>query len=228
MQGLKLKMAEDNKQEGLTLYQQELELRERFMRDLRILREARINQPTPKEYVKTKPMGNKGMRYIPANYMDDTFKKSSPKYSNKFAFQPFFFQNWVIVGVELTDVAGNVELGLKAHRVQFNSDKKKAVQAGQLSVSDLTPFDMIDVGNDVSACLTEAIKNAQSRFGIGADIYQKQVLSAEDLEQLNKDFADFLKEIDNPMAKRKYQTEWDECKTPADKLVFLNLLTGDN
>jgi len=218
----------ENENPGLVLMQQEVALREEFLAKIKEIRKKRLEAATPKDYVKSKPIGGRDMLYVPATYMDNEFKDSSPLYKNEFAFPPFIFQNWVIVGVKLTDMIGNTELGLKAHRIQFNSDKKKAVQAGTMDMGQLTPFDMIDVGNDVSAALTEAIKNAQSRFGIAADIYNKQILSAEQLEELEKDFKVYLDDIQNPVKKRKILEEWQSCKTPADKLLYLNELTGVN
>lgn len=218
----------EEKNPGLVLLEQEVALREEFLSKIKEIRKKRLEAETPRDYVKSKPIGGRDMLYVPATYMDNEFKNSSPLYKNDFAFPPFVFQNWIIVGVKLTDMLGNTELGLKAHRIQFNADKKKAVQSGQMDIGQLTPFDMIDVGNDVSACLTEAIKNAQSRFGIAADIYNKQILSPEQLEELEKDFKMYLDTIQNPVKKSKIVQEWKECKTPADKLLYLNELTGVN
>ncbi len=194
---------------------------------------------TPSDYIKSKPLGGRSVNYVPATYMDNKFKQEIPLYANTFAFPPFVFQNWIIVGVELRDrTTGNVELGLKAHRIQFNAEKKKAVtgyvdKSGDwnpptMDIGQLTPFDMVDVGNDVSACLTEAIKNAQSRFGICADIYEKKIISEEDLRTLETDFQEYLNTIKNPVMKGNISREWKACKSPADKLFYLQELKGDN
>lgn len=195
-------------------------------------------QITPSEYRKLKPLGKTTVTYVPATYMDAKFKDFAPYYANRFAFPPFVFQNWVIVGVEVEDrLTKNTELGLKAHRIQFSAEKKKAVTGywenntyypPTMDIGQLTPFDMIDVGNDVSSALTEAIKNAQSRFGVAADVYEKNILSDEDLKQLEIDFIDFLTTIQNPVSKSKYRQEWKECKTASEKLMYLKQLTGDN
>lgn len=194
---------------------------------IRKRRQNIMDKPTDKSYVKKKPTGTgTTLDYVPANYMDNAFKDSIPVYENHFAFPPFVFQNWIIVGIEVKDkISENVELGLAAHRIQFKADKKKAItgyydeqkqwHAPTMNMGELTPFDMIDVSNDAKAALTDAIKNGQSRHGICSDIYQKNIVDPETLQEwqqeyniiINQQYDILLSQNTNPMKQSKLQQE---------------------
>lgn len=198
-------------------------LEEETKKVFRKFRESVMNQKTPKEYI-----GDKfGQAFVSYPYMDDAFKTHFPAYEFHFAFPPIMFQNFILVGVELKDkVTGNVELGLKAHRIQIKKDKKDAIENGRMTMADLTPFDVIDFGNDSAAALTDAIKNAESRFGICADVYRKIVYSKEELDTLNSRFNTVIEKIEQPLLKRKIIENWNALK--GNKEEFLNKLESDN
>lgn len=221
----------------------ELELFEKQQRETAILRTAArkireniLADKTPKEYIKTKPGGN--YFYVPAPFMDSKFKEHIPLYSGKFAFPPIIWKNWIVVGVELKDEStGNTEMGLKAHRIQIGKELRRAITgyfdeqnnwvAPTKTPEDITPFDIVDMSNDVAAALTDSIKNAQSRFGICADVYDKIVMTEADIKEMEDEFLSILMTISNPLLKKKYASEWKSYNNVTDKFTYLqNLKEG--
>lgn len=116
---------------------------------------------TPPEKIKKRP---DGYDYIKSSWMDKNFKSHSPLYKNTLVHYSED-QGWITIVVALEDrLTGNVELGTGSARIQVKQ-----------GAGDLPSFrDIIDKGNNVTAALTKAIKNAQSRFGWGADVYGKR------------------------------------------------------
>jgi len=183
---------------------------------------------TPKEKVKKRP---DGYDYIESSWMDKEFKTQSPLYATELVHYSEG-HGWITIVVRLTDrVTGNSELGASSARIMVKSG------------TGLEPTfkDIIDKGNNVASALTKAIKNAQSRFGIGADVYGKREsvitdaereryesmlkiikslapakaqIFAEQWKELGTDYTDYLD---------KWQTFVDRTKRPAEDLV-----TGNN
>lgn len=119
-----------------------------------------FNVPTPKEKVKKRP---DGYDYIESSWMDKGFKTHSPLYDNDLIHYSEDM-GWITIIVKITSrITGNSELGGSSVRIQV----RQGVTAPSFR-------DIIDKGNNVAACLSKAIKNAQSRFGHGADIYGKR------------------------------------------------------
>ena len=162
--------------------------------------------PTPKEKIKKRP---DGFDYIESTWMDKQFKEYSPLYSIDLLH---YSENmgWVTAIVHVTDrIAGNSELGGSSVRIQ--------VKKGTL---EPTFRDIVDKGNNVAAVITRAIKNAQSRFGHGADVYGKRE-SARTNEE-NERYDVLLKEITkiNKDRAKLFREGWEELGT--DYTEFLD------
>lgn len=132
----------------------------RFRDELRNYITAPYDQKTPKEKVKKRP---DGYDYVESSFMDFETKKFMPLYKYKMITLKVEL-GWINCIVSLKDrITGNTELGAGAARIQVS---RGIVEPGFR--------DVIDMSNNIKAALTNAIKNAQSRFGISADIYQKR------------------------------------------------------
>jgi len=155
-----------------------------------------FNIPTPKEKIKRRP---DGYDYIENTWMDKEFKEHSPLYDNELVHYSEA-AGWITMIVRVKDRAtGNTELGAASVRIQVKQ-----------GVMEPTFRDIIDKGNNVAACLSKAIKNAQSRFGHGADVYGKRESTKTD-EERNR-FDSMLKEVKDISKVRAQQFEqgWNE------------------
>lgn len=124
--------------------------------------------PTPQEKVKKRP---DGFDYVESAWMDNSFKSESPLYTNSLLWVSES-DGWISVLISLTDrTTGNTELGAGAAQIQVAKSSGK----------------ILDKGNNLTAALSKAIKNAQSRFGHAADIYRKlqEVPTDDDRERYN-------------------------------------------
>lgn len=158
---------------------------------------------TPLEKVKKRP---DGFDYVEGSFMDFETKKFMPLYEYTF-LQLSFQMGWISVIISLKDrTTGNVELGAGAARIQVPK-----------GVDEPGFRDVIDMNNNVKAALTNAIKNAQSRFGICADIYGRRESVPNDLER--ERFENLEKDIKTISATRALQfkegwnslgTDWNE------------------
>jgi len=115
---------------------------------------------TPPEKVKKRP---DGYDYVEGSYMDFQTKSHIPLYEYKL-LHIAIENGWINIIVSLKDrITGNVELGADSARIQ--------VKTG----TEVPNFrDIIDMGNNLKSALSKAIKNAQSRFGVSADIYGRR------------------------------------------------------
>lgn len=156
-----------------------------------------FNIPTPKEKVKRRP---DGFDYIESTWLDKVTKEGMPlyKYSLLHISESL---GWIDVIVSLEDRAtGNIELGAGSARIQVRRDSQ-----------DPPGFrDVVDKGNNLKSALTNAIKNAQSRFGYGADIYGKRegLRTEEDLERYKRLLVD-IKSISQSKA-QVFEEQWNE------------------
>lgn len=158
-----------------------------------------FNIPTPKEKIKKRP---DGYDYIENTWMDKEFKEHSPLYNTELVHYSEA-SGWITMIVRLTDrVTGNSELGGSSVRIQVRQ-----------GVMEPNFRDIIDKGNNVAACLSKAIKNAQSRFGHGADVYGKRE-SAITTEEKSR-YESMLKEVKRISKTRAQQFEmaWKEIGT---------------
>ena len=115
---------------------------------------------TPPEKVKKRP---DGFDYVPASYLDHVVKSNMPLYKYHFLHRSESM-GWITYVITLEDrITGNIEIGSGSARVQVKRN------------SESPNFrDIIDKSNNEKAALTEAIKNAQSRFGYASDVYRKR------------------------------------------------------
>lgn len=183
-------------------------LKEQDVRDIVV---EHITSPfdieTPKEKVKRRP---DGFDYIESSWLDKVTKEHMPlyKYSMLHVSESL---GWIDVIVSLEDRStGNVELGAGSARIQVRQ-----------GVMDNPGFrDVVDKGNNLKAALTNAIKNAQSRFGFGADIYGKRegLRSKEDLERYKK-LLTSIKAL-SPSKAQVFEEQWNELG--ADFTDFLD------
>ena len=161
---------------------------------------APFNIPTPKEKVKKRP---DGYDYIESSWMDKEFKTQSPIYSHELVHYSEG-HGWITIIVRLTDrTTGNSELGASSARIMVKSG------------TGLEPTfkDIIDKGNNVASALTKAIKNAQSRFGIGADVYGKRESAITDQE---RDRYESMSKTIKSLAPSKqsiFEEQWKELGT---------------
>jgi len=162
---------------------------EHFRAELRNYIATPYDQKTPKEKVKERP---DGYDYVESSYMDFETKNFMPLYKYKLLKERIYL-GWVINYVSLTDrITGNTELGSGAARIQVSR-----------GVEEPGFRDVLDMGNASKAALTNAIKNAQSKFGIAADVYRKResVPTNEERER----FESMKKQIYNINATRAKQ-----------------------
>lgn len=177
-------------------------------------------EKTPSSYIRIKDK----FPYLPSKYVDDTFKKWFPVYSKKVVDRKED-DYWITYTVEITVFFPHgvtmTEIGTGGARKQVTTDAKKRVTEGR---GNITPFDYVDNGNASKAALTLAIKNAQERFGIGADITERIIMSPEEIEETNKALADGIETITNPRDKIKWKEKLAQCDTPGKKLALLEEL----
>lgn len=167
---------------------------------------APFNVPTPKEKVRKRP---DGFDYVEGSWMDHVSKDYMPLY--KYTLLHVSWElGWISVIVSLEDrITGNIELGGGSARIQVN----RGVETPGFR-------DVIDMGNNLKSALTQAIKNAQSRFGVAADIYGKrESLPTDDERTRFKEMQGILKNISTTKAKL-FTDQWDALGT--DFSVFLD------
>lgn len=158
-----------------------------------------IDIKTPPEKVKKRP---DGFDYVESSYMDYQTKKFMPLYEYKL-LHVTIEHGWINVIVSLTDrITGNVELGADSARIQVRKE------------AEVPSFrDIIDMGNNLKSALSKAIKNAQSRFGIAADVYQKRESAPTDEERNRfEQMAVKIKEI-SPTRARVFKEQWASLGT---------------
>lgn len=169
-----------------------------------------ISQPfsdkTPPEKVKKRP---DGFDYVESSWMDFQTKKFMPFYKYQL-LHTSFEMGFVNVIISLEDrITGNTELGAGSARIQVSR-----------GVSEPGFRDVIDMSNNIKAALTNAIKNAQSRYGIAADIYQKRESIPSDPERTRKNTME--KELNrvDPTKAKVFSEQWNTLGT--DFSTFLD------
>lgn len=172
---------------------------EHFRDDLRAHITAPYDHKTPPEKVKKRP---DGYDYVESSYMDFETKQFMPLYEYKL-LHTSNDMGWITVIVSLTDrTTGNTELGAGSARIQVS----RGVEVPGFR-------DVIDMSNNVKAALTNAIKNAQSRFGIAADVYQRRESVPTDAERGRYD--ELKKQIHaiNATRAKMFQDQWNDLGT---------------
>jgi len=150
--------------------------------------------PTPKEKVKKRP---DGFDYVESAWMDNSFKSFSPLYSSSIQYINESM-GWIDIVVSVTDkITGNNELGAGSAKIQLSK----------------STGNVLDKGNNLTAALSKAIKNAQSRFGHAADVYHKlQELPDDDEKSRYKDMLVQIKNINSTRA-YTFAEQWDQLGT---------------
>lgn len=154
---------------------------------------------TPKEKVKKRP---DGFDYVESSFMDHETKKFMPLYEFQLLHTSVEF-GWINIIVSLKDrITGNTELGAGSARIQVS----RGVETPGFR-------DVIDMGNNIKAALTNAIKNAQSRFGIAADVYQRRESVPTDAER--ERFENLKNQIYtlNPTRAKQFAEQWSNLGT---------------
>lgn len=134
-----------------------------FEKRLRIL-SSHVKQArkvkTPKDQIKVQE--GTGYPYPAAAYMIDQMDNFHPLRKEEGTVSIDDRTRCIIAVVTVTDlVTGESRVGTDAHRITF----KKGLPP--------SPESLVDMGNDAKSALSEAIRNAYSRFGISADVYKK-------------------------------------------------------
>jgi len=162
---------------------------------------------TPKEKIKRRP---DGLDYIESTWMDKTWKGFSPLYEYSLLLHNEAL-GWIDIIVSLKDrISGNVELGAGSARIQVRRGASEPYSA----------MDIVDKGNNLKAALTNAIKNAQSRFGVGADVYGKrEELKTDEEQERFKVMLSAMKGINSTRA-QMFESQWNDLGT--DYTEFLD------
>jgi hypothetical protein len=154
---------------------------------------------TPPEKVKKRP---DGFDYVESSWMDYESKKNAPLYEYKL-LHVTSDMGWITVYISLKDrITGNTELGAGSARIQVNR-----------GVEEPGFRDVIDMGNNHKSALTNAIKNAQSRFGISADIYQRRESVPTDEERKRHDSMKSLIYGISPTRSKMFAEQWTNLGT---------------
>jgi hypothetical protein len=163
---------------------------------------------TPKEKIKKRP---DGLDYIESTWMDKTFKEFSPLYEYTLLHVNESL-GWIDIIVSLTDRStGNTELGAGSARIQVRRGAAEPYKA----------TDIVDKGNNLKAALTNACKNAQSKFGTGADVYGKREGTRSEEEKAR--FKLMLKDIKKISSTRAQMFEEQWNNLGVDFTEFLDL-----
>ncbi len=181
---------------------------------------APYDQKTPKEKVKKRP---DGYDYVESSFMDYETKKFMPLYEFKLLHTSWEF-GFINIIVSLKDrITGNIELGGGSARIQVSK-----------GITEPGFRDVIDMGNNLKAALTNAIKNAQSRFGVTADVYQKRESIPTDDERTRFDeMKDQIYSISATRAKQFAEqwgnlgTDWTEFLDKWQVYVDRNAITEE-
>lgn len=178
------------------------------------IRNELLNHTTSKDYIGKKDL----YPYVPSNYMDDLFKKYYPIHHIEIIQPPEIIANcWVgcsvLIKAYLSPSIWISNPGTACHRITLPQEKNQLIKQRQktntpLSSTDIMPTDWCSLSNDFKSALTDAIKNAQSKFGVCADIYQKGIVPQEILDKVKEAFEELANSIPNTMEQLRVRKEW--------------------
>ena len=154
---------------------------------------------TPPEKVRKRP---DGFDYVDSSWMDHVAKEFIPFYKYELVHYSVEM-GWINVIVSLTDrITGNVELGADSARIMV----KRGTEVPSYK-------DIVDMGNNIKSALSKAIKNAQSRFGVAADVYQKR--ESAPTEEERKRFDEMSKTLYgiSPSRTQIFKEQWANLGT---------------
>jgi len=149
---------------------------------------------TPPEKVKKRP---DGWDYVESSYMDYQAKQFMPLYQHTL-LHISIDHGWVNIIVSLKDrTTGNVELGADSARIQVKQ-----------GTEDPNFRDIIDFGNNLKSALSKAIKNAQSRFGVSADVYRRrESIPSNEERKRHDDMENQISKI-SPSRAQMFKEQW--------------------
>jgi len=183
-------------------------------------RKELLRQKTDSAYIKMKDK----FPYLPSKYVDDAFNKWFPIHNIDVLYRSDD-ETSVSYTVKITVAFPNgtimSRVGAGGARKQIKSASRVEIEAGKRGIS---PFDYVDNSNAEKAALTLAIKNCQERFGIGADITERVILSPEEISDNNATIKLVLDSITFPKDKIKWKEKLASADTPNKKLAILNEL----
>jgi len=184
-------------------------------------RQSVLDVKTPPAYISLKD----GMPYLPNRYVDDVFNKFYPIHTieimNEGVFKDYYVWFDVKITVPLPNGQSINKIGSGAARIQVSkSAREDFVENGKF----ISPFDYVDYGNARKSALTNAIKNAQERFGVGADVNDRIILSDEEIKLINDKYDELFESIIDPRTKNKVRERWLNAKKPSEKLKVIEQL----
>jgi hypothetical protein len=154
---------------------------------------------TPPEKIKKRP---DGYDYVESSFMDYQTKRFMPLYEYKLLHVSWEL-GWINVIVSLRDkVTGNIELGAGSARIQVS----RGIETPGFR-------DVIDMSNNLKSALTNAIKNAQSRFGISADVYNKRESIPTDDERSRYEAMKIEIYSFSPTRAKMFEEQWNGLGT---------------
>lgn len=184
--------------------------------------------PTPARYIKMKDK----FPYLPSKYVDDIFKKWFP-ISNQDVLSREDKDGWIHYTVKVTVAFPNGivigQVGAGAARKQLKTSARIKIEGDPNAKPPIPPdpdykitiYDYVDNGNTEKAALTLAIKNAQERFGVGADITERLILSEEEIKETAELIEQTMLKITNPRERLEWKNKLAMYDTPNKKVKFL-------
>lgn len=205
-----------------------------YFKDIISFRQDLMKEKTDPVYIQIKDK----FPYLPSKYVDDKFNQYFPIHSVEFVNRSD--ENlWISYTVKITVALPNgltmSRLGSGAARKQIKQLARAKIEGGFIYDSNgqkvkvekdpdykLTPFDFVDNGNTEKAALTNAIKNTQERFGIGADITERVIYTPEQMKEIDENVMGCIESIINPRNKIKAKEKLASLKTPNEKVRFID------
>lgn len=183
-------------------------------------RKELLSEKTDPAYIKMKDK----FPYLPSKYVDDVFNKWFPIH-NVDVLHRSDDETSVTYTVKITVAFPNgtimSRVGAGGARKQIKSASRVEIESGKRGIN---PFDYVDNSNAEKAALTLAIKNCQERFGIGADVTERVILSPDEIKENNDTINAVLNSITFPKDKIKWKEKLASADTPNKKLALLNEL----
>lgn len=125
-----------------------------------------LRQPTPKKFIKKRMGGGRSFDYVEAGYIKDLLNKTFNSWSftivdKQIGNSQIWVQGRLTVQVPVTQPDGKIEF-ISIIKEQFGGASiKKSTRDGST----------IDIGNDLKAAASDALKKCASEWGVASDIY---------------------------------------------------------
>lgn len=190
------------------------------------IRKELMNKKTDAYYIDKKD----NHIYVKNQYMDNIFKLFYPIHTIKIVSERILTNAWIIYNVEIEAKVGlNLSItncGAGASRIMIPKEIRAGIKNGTIPIERLSPLDWIDVGNDAKSALTKAISNAQSRFGVCADVYNKGIMPEHIRKSIERTIDKIIEtNVVLPMEKINVKRDWSELKSKkGNYLDFLAML----